>query len=413
MALLLMFAIPVLSNAYAIVDNAEQLPKKKLTLNVALLYSARGHRGFFRHFKKEFEAKHPDITLVFTGLLDAEYKQAVMPWLMSGQIDVLYWQAGERLNAVAKNNLILPIDELWQKEQFDTIFPKNIKQAVSHNDKIYALPYAYYTWGLFYNKALLSDLGLEPPIDWPALLSFCQAVRQEGLVPIMIGSQDPWLPAAWFDYIDLRLNGLAFHQELLAGKVSFTDERVKNVFVHWKAMIENDCFISTHEHLSWRNLLPPLFRKMAAMTLLGNFLDNNTPPEFQDDIGYQAFPMINKEIARYEDVPLDVFVISQRSKNIPAAKKFLKFMSRADIQSTIANTIGQSSPHLKATNSNYFSKKNKSILLGAEGLAQYFDRDINQHMVTESLAIFKTFLTNPNIERTTSQLEKLRLRTAH
>ncbi|REL34400.1 ABC transporter substrate-binding protein [Thalassotalea euphylliae] len=413
---------PITADASVVSDNAsrdlisepkEALPKEKAsaTLNVAVLYSTPGHRSLFEGVREEFEQHHPDITLNFTGLVDASYKQALVPWLESGEMDVLYWQAGERLKNLVRQDLLLPLTELWQSQQFDQAFPETVKNLVSVNQEVYAIPYSFYTWGLFYNKPLLEKLAISPPKNWAELLRMCEKISKAGKVPIMIGSGDPWLPAAWFDYIDLRLNGLAFHQALLAGEIAYTDQRVRSVFTHWQQLIEANCFNSDHQLVTWRDMLPPLYRQMTAMTLLGNFFDNHVPTHLAEDLGFMPFPTINSKIAQFENVPTDVVVVARKTKHAALAMKFLRFIAQPEIQSKIASAIGQSSPHLKASKEKgHFARLNKPVLASAVGLDQYFDRGVSQSMVGASLAIFAEFIEVPNVERATAQLEQLRLK---
>ena len=382
----------------------------KATLNIAVLYSTPGHRSFFEGLRAQFEQHFPNIDLKFTGLVDESYKQALIPWLEQGEMDILYWQAGERLHNLARRDLLLPITSFWSQENLDQAFDVNVRNAVSYQQEVYGLPFAFYTWGLFYNKPLLSKLSIAPPKNWADLLELCEKVSSTNKVPLMIGSGDPWLPAAWFDYIDLRLNGLAFHQALLAGKISYTDERVKAVFAHWQQLIEAKCFNLGHQYIKWRDALPPLYRQMTAMTLLGNFLDNHIPKHLEKDIGFLPFPVINPEVKQYENVPMDVFVIAKNTKHPTLAKQFLKFVADANVQSAIATAIGQSAPHRDAKQAQgYFAQLNKPLLNQAHGLGQYFDRDVNQAMVDESLIVFAEFLRNPDVSRATKQLEALRL----
>ena len=384
--------------------------KSVTTLNVAVLYSAKGHRGFLEGLKTVFEQQHPNISLQFTGYLDAQYKAHVDQWLVSGEMDVVYWQAGERLNTFTRRGLLRPIDKLWQNQDWDRHFSLPIKRAVSVDGNVYALPYAYYTWGMFYHKALFERVGIAPPSNWSELLSMCSVMREQSVVPIMIGTKDPWLPAAWFDYINLRLNGLAFHLSLLRGEQAFDGDKVRNVFIHWKQLIDANCFNNTYQHIDWRAVLPPLFRQMSAMTLLGNFLDGNIPSSYySNDIGYISFPQINADIPQYEDAPIDVFVIPKASRNTTNAEKFLRFVGQVQVQEQIAQGLGQSSPHaLAKPNADSFSRLNASLMASSKGVAQYFDRDLNPAMVAESLTILSQFLSNPDVDTTVLALEKVR-----
>lgn len=401
-------------SAESVIDASIAKPKAAktfTTINVGVLYSAKGHRGLYQKLAEEFQVAYPNIKVNYHGLLDADYKQHVGKWL-SGKdsVDVMYWQAGERLFNLTRQGLVHPLNKLWAKEGLQEAFPSNIRGVVGDKDNVYGLPFAFYTWGMFYSNQALKQIGLAAPHDWTSLLNMCVVARQHNVVPIMIATKDPWLPAAWFDYINLRLNGLAFHQQLLTGKISFLDDRVRSVFEHWAQLIEADCFISAHQHLDWRALFPPLIRGMTASTLVANFVDMDMPEELKHDLSYFPFPTIDKTIPRYEDVPVDIFIIPQVSQKKLEAEKFIEFLSRPNVQWQINNAIGQSSPNKNAgAPLGYFAQQNHRILTGSEALAQYFDRDIVQNMVTDSLSVFIEFFDTADINASMNKLEALRI----
>ncbi|MCQ4384250.1 extracellular solute-binding protein, partial [Clostridioides difficile] len=65
------------------------------------------------------------------------------------------------------------------------------------------------------------------PADWAQFLDACRKLKAAGIAPIAVAARDAWTLAAWFDYLDLRINGYAFHQKLMAGDVAYTDPRVR------------------------------------------------------------------------------------------------------------------------------------------------------------------------------------------
>ncbi|MFD2165044.1 ABC transporter substrate-binding protein [Thalassotalea euphylliae] len=398
-----------LSPPYALSSAPNVTSPSSVELNVAVLFSTKGHRGLFKQVKQKFESSNPNIKVNFHGLLDAEYKQAVSGWLESGEMDVLYWQAGNRLTFLAKNNLIAPLNDMWRDNQWANLFPAQVQDAVRYDGNLYGLPFAFYAWGMVYNHTLLNELEVIRPKNWPELVDYCRELTSKSITPIMIGSDDPWVPAAWFDYIDLRLNGLIFHQQLLRGEIAYTDQRVVEVFEYWKQLIDANCFYKGHQHIDWRSILPPLYRKVAGMALLANFLDSDVPQHFVKDIGFYPFPEITPDLPRYEDIPLDVFIIAKKTKHPKQARAFLNFLAHPDMQDQIAKVLGQSVPKKNPNqDTGHFAKKNYTLLNESAGFAQYFDRDVEQSMVSGSLRVFRNFLSNPDIERATRDLEFLR-----
>src|SRR3712207_8803469 len=50
-------------------------------------------------------------------------------------------------------------------------------------------------------------------------------------------SDGRWPAMGTFDQLNFRMNGYQFHVDLMAGKESWTDERVKNVFTTWATLL--------------------------------------------------------------------------------------------------------------------------------------------------------------------------------
>ena len=86
-----------------------------------------------------------------------------------------------------------------------------------------------------------------------------------------LGSEAPWTLAAWFDYLNLRLNGIEFHQRLLRGEERFIDERVRRVFAYWKLLLEKKTFMSNMPGWAGRMQCLSCIDVKAGMVLMGNF----------------------------------------------------------------------------------------------------------------------------------------------
>ncbi len=59
---------------------------------------------------------------------------------------------------------------------------------VSYQGKWYAFPVDFKTWGVYYNKDIFAELGLEVPSTQTELLEICQKLKDAGY--------DPW--AQWY-----------------------------------------------------------------------------------------------------------------------------------------------------------------------------------------------------------------------
>lgn len=344
------------------------------------------------------------------NLPNAEYKSAMPGWLLDGKDspDVLFWNASQRLVFYAEKNALTPITDVWNQENLDPNF-SHVKSAVSWKNAVYGLPISYYHWGLYYRKSLL-DLYGGPPPTWEAFIALCHKLHDAGITPIGLGAKNHWPAAAWFDYLDLRINGLPFHQQLLTGKVSFHDPRVQKVLMEWKRLVDAQFFNTDSALLDWHEILPFFYRKQIAFVLIGNFVSTALPPEMVADIGFMPFPSLSNGIAPYEEAPLDVLIVPKKAKNQKDAQTFIRFMARADIQSQLNEGLGFLPPNKSATVGQApFIAAGSALLKQAKGVSQYFDRDTLPAFEAKAVPLLAAFVLNGNMKDLSDQLEQARL----
>jgi len=273
--------------------------------------------------------------------------------------------------------------------------------------------YSYYQVGLYFRRDLFARAGLkDAPRDWDELVVACRKLKAEGVEPIAIGSKDLWPTAAWFDYLDLRINGHAFHMDLMRGAVPYTDERVRALFLKWQELLDLGCFAKNHASLSWQESQALLYQGRAAMMLIGNYIVPNFPPEVRDRMDFAPFPAISPGVGRFEDAPMNSIHIPARARNKDDAKRFLAYVLRADVQEKINRAllllpVNRNS----AVADDRFLKKGQALLTNAEALAQFFDRDTDEDLATIAMKGFQEFMINPErLDAVLAGIERARRR---
>jgi multiple sugar transport system substrate-binding protein len=228
---------------------------------------------------EQFKAKNPDVEIEFNVYDHESYKKSIRNWLTSASPDVVFWYVGNRMQQFVEPGLLEDVSEVFTPElkgQMD----KSGLELVTIDGKQYGVPYTYYQWGVYYRKDLLEQAGVTGvPATWEDFLAACEKIKASGIEPIAIGSKDLWPTAGWFDYLNLRLNGLEFHNELMGGAVPYTDDRVKAVFAKWQELLDKGYFVKNHASVSWQESQALLYQGKSAMMLIGNFIAANFPPE--------------------------------------------------------------------------------------------------------------------------------------
>ena len=381
-----------------------------VALTIGVVHDNVSERYNFFDIEQSFEKQFPDIPIKFVGLPSAKYKPQVNEWLASGTgPDVLYWFSGLRLKQFIRQGYVENLDQFSEQYNWQKEFSSATLQTVSFQSSVYAIPISFYQWGIFYNKQVLKQFNIEPPANWQDFLAACKVLKSNRLDPIALGSREPWILGAWFDYINLRLNGLDFQQRLLGGEIPFTDQRVIKLFEYWAELVNKKYFLSGHQRLNWNEAMPYLFRDLSAFTLVGNFLSTRIPDNIKDKIGFIPFPEIVPANTGFENAPMDVFFIRTSSKNKENARIFLAYLTEAEVQTNYNKYSGGFPPHKAATTTdNVFNKAGLQLLQNANGLSQFFDRDSMDEFSVPALNVLAEFMQKQDIEATVQKLEQLR-----
>jgi multiple sugar transport system substrate-binding protein len=237
-------------------------------------------------------------------------------------------------------------------------------------------------------------------------------LNESGVAPIAIGSKDLWPTAGWFDYLNLRLNGLEFHKELMGGAVPYTDERVRAVFAKWQELLDHNCFVENHASVSWQESQALLYQGKAAMMLIGNFIAPNFPDNIRDQMQFTPFPTINPDVGLYEDAPMDSLHIPAKAQNKEDAMKFLAFAMQPEVQESINVALVQLPVNQKAELADDRFLRDGAELLGqTDGLAQFYDRDTDEALATSAMKGFQEFMIKPDrLDRILEDIDRARQR---
>ena len=344
---------------------------------------------------QRFEALNPDISVVVSSQSLESHKQRVQDFYNgeTNNIDVMLAYAGTQLQQLIDSEDIQPLNTLWEEYELDQRFSQSIKQLVSKQKIPFAIPMAYYQWGIYYHKSLFERLELAIPTNWPEFIALINTLKENDITPLNFSGGSTWSSLAWFDYLSLRILGKDKYLALVKGKLPFTTPEVKEVFSHWHQLIQAGAFDRDHRAMTWSEILPFFYRRKMAMMLNGNFFLAHVPEHVRKDVGFFPFPRIREDMPRYESAPTDVAVLNANSDNLPAARKFIAFLASLEAQTLVANYVGKIAPHVNYQPTNrYLLNEGKAHLESANGLVQYFDREASEQFTAAAGTLFIDFM---------------------
>jgi multiple sugar transport system substrate-binding protein len=320
-------------------------------------------------------------------------------------VDVFTWFAGYRMQFFAKKGLASPIDDVWSK--IGGNFPDAMKQLSKGEDgKYYFVPLYTYPWALFYRKSVFQQHGYQVPATWDELVALCKQMKKDGLVPIAFGDKDAW-PAMG----NFRANGYDFHVELMAGKASWTDAKVKKVFDLWSEILPY------HQEgavgRTWQDAAQTLVSKKAGMYLLGTFVAQQfTDKADLDDLDFFAFPEIESQFGQDTvEAPTDGFMLSKAPKNKSAAAKLLEYLGTPEAEAIYLkadSSVVAASTEADTSSYTPLQKKAFEMISGAKSLTQFMDRDSRPDFTSTVMQpALQNFVRNPkNVDSILSSIER-------
>ncbi|MDT0595088.1 ABC transporter substrate-binding protein [Glaciecola petra] len=385
---------------------------KAETVEIAVLSTSSQQRAVYAKHEKNLKLSHPNIQLNIKFLSDTDFKQDLNQWLNKGSgPDILTWQGGQRLFQLVKKDQVKDLTSFWDKHDLNSRFSAGAIDAISVDNSRYGVPASYYQWGLYYRESLFESLNITAPTTWDELITVCKVMLQNDITPITIGAANKWTSAAWFDYLNLRINGLTFHQELLVGEHSFNSKQVRAVFSKWKELLDSGCFTDRFNGWDWTQAMPFLYHKMAGMTLIGNFFASSLPQTLKDDFRFAPFPIIEKNIPRYEEAPLDLMMVPNYAQLSDDVETVLLSLTSNAFLSELNNASSMISPVTdNVASEDYFTNEGQKLLQEAKGLSQFFDRDTNAEMASAATIIFTDFMGHKDIDEAIAELEDARKR---
>ncbi len=391
----LSYILVTLNLLYSHLSRAEEV----LTIGVAGTNGVAREMVYF--LAAEFEKQTPNVKIRFIVREAESYKDDLQNMLeKENGYDVAFWMAGERFNKYIRLDLVTPITDIWQSHQLSDNFSNNLNNAITFNQKIYAIPFSRYQWGMLYSKRLFNRLSITPPNNWQQFIDLLGVLKSENIIPIYVGTKYNWEISAWFEFLNLRLNGYTFHQSFIKGESPVDSPQIRLVFKYWQELIQSGYFVVQKES-SLRDGLPYLYRQHGGIMLAGSYFTAFIPPKNLSDMGFFSFPQIDPKIENVEIAPVDIVFIAERAKNKELAKKFLVFLS-----SNYAQEKFNKGSHFLPANKlseipeNEIFQSVKNSLDNVRQQTLFFDREAEDAFAQQNMSIWRNFIDSSNIDAT-------------
>jgi multiple sugar transport system substrate-binding protein len=312
--------------------------------------------------------------------------------------DVIPWFAGYRMQFFAAQGLLGPIDDVWEAGLNDQMSEGFKLASTGQDGQLYFVPWTYYAWGIHYRPSLFEENGWEVPTTMDQLIGLAEEMQGAGIIPFALGNDGRWPAMGTFDQLNFRMNGYQFHMDLMAGRESWTDERVRNVFTEWESILP---FHQENPNgRTWQEAGAALVEKEAGMMTLGNFVGQVFPDGDTSDLDFFPWPAMNEEFGTETvEAPIDGWMMAANPKNAEAAKELLYFFGTAEGQGAYLSedpTFLAASLEFDTSGYTALQQKAATAVSEAANVTQFLDRDTSPEFAANVAGpAFADFLSDP------------------
>ncbi len=178
---------------------------------------------YFDALEKEFNETHDDIhltidspndasTIMKTRFIRDDYPDIIG---IGGDINYSYYVDSEILADLSDWDGMKDIKQSYL----------DIAEALEFvpTDGTFIAPYMANAAGILYNKDMFEEHGWKIPTNWEELMSLCEEIKSEGILPFYFGFRDTWTCLAPWNSIAVDLAPADLCKQVNRGEATFTD----------------------------------------------------------------------------------------------------------------------------------------------------------------------------------------------
>jgi multiple sugar transport system substrate-binding protein len=283
----------------------------------------------------EFEKENPDITIKYE--VERGGTEALQQFLTAASSNTLPDLAlldGFWISRIVETGKLQPLNDLWSADSRAHWLPASV-DAVTLDDKIYAVPFHTSWRGLFYPIDEMKKLGYDkPPQNWDELMAFGEKAKAAGLSAIM-------LPTASGEVTALHMLSMFWG---LGGKM--VDDTGKPIFFDGDNRVALEKVYSLYKELVDKGLMPPdttldegkirpyLYSHEAASIAASSSRVTSMytdAPWLKGNLGVYNYPLPGDAKAVPVLTGFTYGIFTDDAERKAAAWKFISFITRPDV----------------------------------------------------------------------------------
>lgn len=164
------------------------------------------------------------------------------------------------------------------------------QERVTFGGKLVGIPNDIESVGLFYNKTMFEDLGIEQPQTLDDLTAAAETIRDNDVIPFAVSDKEGWQGGHLLSMVlSSELGGDAI-EELIAGDTSWDSPEVVDALSVLADYNADEFFTPSATAVTYDNANALFYSGKAAINPTGSWLAQDIERNVDFEVGYMPFP---------------------------------------------------------------------------------------------------------------------------
>lgn len=246
-------------------------------------------KAFFEDLVKEYNATNESkVKIEYTAFNQSDYSNTKLPVAFANDEgpDVFMVSPGD-FTKYAESNILADLNSYFPEGAKEDFLPASI-EAVTYDDKVLALPYELELLGLYYNKKMLADAGVEVPKTWDELKAAAEKLTTSDVAGLVLPTDKAaYLNFIWYPFL-WQQGGNVLNED--GTKSTFNTPEVAKALDYWGSFFRDGQSPTKLQYGPWD--AANLGTGSAAMSIVGTWLIPVLEKDYADtEFGLAPIPV--------------------------------------------------------------------------------------------------------------------------
>ena len=313
-----------------------------VTISWYHITTAENQKAVWTKLAEEFMAANPNVTIEITVMENEAFKTKLTTLMQSGDPpDIFQSWGGGVMNQYAEAGLLQDITPALDADggAWRNTFSPGALGVYAYQGLNYGVPWDMGMVGVWYNKTLFAQAGIEaPPATWTELIDDVNKLKAAGITPIATGAGDKWPTAFIYEYLATRICGQAGFVAAASRTGSFTDPCFVEAGQKLVDLVDLGAFQDGFLGATWGDEATLMGNGNAAMDVMGQWgpgaYNDNSPDKkgIGEALGWFPFPAVEGGAGGAADGVGGGNGFAVGVNAPPEAIEFVKYLTRAESQ---------------------------------------------------------------------------------